>query len=245
MRIKSKIKIKICKGVLLVNLGSPDSPSVPDVRRYLREFLMDGRVLDVNWLRAFLHRSFCHSAVPSETIRARLPDGLDAGRLAVDRHQQTRPGGTAETRQRPGRTGDALPKPVHPGRGPEIARAGRGRTVFDSAVSALRDVELRNGGRAGEGSRGQNCAANANRGSTAVLRRAGLHRGAGGQRGGLSGTGLRPFAVQFPRHSGAAPAQVRPDRRPLPDGAGLLRRGQPGARDVLPRAMFQNRRRRS
>jgi len=37
------------KGVLLVNLGSPDSPSVPDVRRYLREFLMDGRVLDVPW----------------------------------------------------------------------------------------------------------------------------------------------------------------------------------------------------
>jgi ferrochelatase len=37
------------KGVLLVNLGSPDSPSVSDVRRYLREFLMDGRVLDVSW----------------------------------------------------------------------------------------------------------------------------------------------------------------------------------------------------
>jgi len=37
------------QGVLLVNLGSPDSPSVPDVRRYLREFLMDGRVLDVAW----------------------------------------------------------------------------------------------------------------------------------------------------------------------------------------------------
>jgi len=37
------------KGVLLVNLGSPNSPSVPDVRRYLREFLMDGRVLDVAW----------------------------------------------------------------------------------------------------------------------------------------------------------------------------------------------------
>src|ERR1035438_1185886 len=41
------------KGVLLVNLGSPDSPSVADVRRYLREFLMDGRVLDVNWLARF------------------------------------------------------------------------------------------------------------------------------------------------------------------------------------------------
>jgi protoporphyrin/coproporphyrin ferrochelatase len=41
------------KGVLLLNLGSPNSPSVSDVRRYLREFLMDGRVLDVNWLARF------------------------------------------------------------------------------------------------------------------------------------------------------------------------------------------------
>ena len=41
------------KGVLLANLGSPDSPSVPDVRRYLREFLMDRRVLDVNWFLRF------------------------------------------------------------------------------------------------------------------------------------------------------------------------------------------------
>lgn len=36
--------------VLLVNLGSPDSPSVRDVRRYLDEFLMDPRVMDVPWL---------------------------------------------------------------------------------------------------------------------------------------------------------------------------------------------------
>ncbi|MCS7089156.1 MAG: ferrochelatase [Verrucomicrobiota bacterium] len=36
--------------VLLVNLGSPDSPAVPDVRRYLNEFLMDPRVMDVPWL---------------------------------------------------------------------------------------------------------------------------------------------------------------------------------------------------
>lgn len=34
------------QGVLLVNLGSPDSTKTGDVRRYLREFLMDGRVLD-------------------------------------------------------------------------------------------------------------------------------------------------------------------------------------------------------
>src|SRR5579863_3344821 len=36
------------KGVLLVNLGTPDSPSTADVRRYLREFLMDPRVIDIN-----------------------------------------------------------------------------------------------------------------------------------------------------------------------------------------------------
>ncbi len=36
------------KGILLVNLGTPDSPEVSDVRRYLDEFLMDERVIDIN-----------------------------------------------------------------------------------------------------------------------------------------------------------------------------------------------------
>jgi ferrochelatase len=35
-------------GVLLVNLGTPDAPRAPEVRRYLREFLSDPRVLDMN-----------------------------------------------------------------------------------------------------------------------------------------------------------------------------------------------------
>ena len=34
-------------GVLLVNLGTPDSPQTPDVRRYLNEFLTDARVIDM------------------------------------------------------------------------------------------------------------------------------------------------------------------------------------------------------
>ena len=34
-------------GVLLVNLGTPDAPRTPEVRRYLREFLSDPRVLDM------------------------------------------------------------------------------------------------------------------------------------------------------------------------------------------------------
>lgn len=43
------------KGVLLVNLGTPDSPETADVRKYLREFLMDGRVIDIDgWKRWLL-----------------------------------------------------------------------------------------------------------------------------------------------------------------------------------------------
>lgn len=41
-------------GVLLVNLGTPDSPSVPDVRKYLREFLMDKRVIDIPFISRWL-----------------------------------------------------------------------------------------------------------------------------------------------------------------------------------------------
>lgn len=37
-------------GVLLVNLGTPDSPSVGDVRSYLSQFLNDPRVIDIPWL---------------------------------------------------------------------------------------------------------------------------------------------------------------------------------------------------
>jgi len=37
-------------GVLLLQLGTPDSPKVTDVRRYLSEFLNDPRVIDLPWL---------------------------------------------------------------------------------------------------------------------------------------------------------------------------------------------------
>ncbi len=44
--MSKKTKGKI--GVLLVNLGTPDTPNTPDVRKYLREFLLDKRVIDIN-----------------------------------------------------------------------------------------------------------------------------------------------------------------------------------------------------
>lgn len=37
-------------GVLLINLGTPQSPSVKDVRTYLTQFLNDPRVIDIPWL---------------------------------------------------------------------------------------------------------------------------------------------------------------------------------------------------
>lgn len=42
--------MKKTTGVLLVQLGTPDSPKVSDVRRYLTEFLNDPRVIDLPWL---------------------------------------------------------------------------------------------------------------------------------------------------------------------------------------------------
>lgn len=38
------------KVVLLINLGTPDSPKTGDVRKYLSEFLNDPRVIDIPWL---------------------------------------------------------------------------------------------------------------------------------------------------------------------------------------------------
>ncbi|NHA03343.1 ferrochelatase [Mucilaginibacter sp. HC2] len=42
------------KGILLVNLGTPDSQAVGDVRKYLAEFLMDKRVIDIHPFLRFL-----------------------------------------------------------------------------------------------------------------------------------------------------------------------------------------------
>ena len=42
------------KGVLLINLGSPDSTETKDVKRYLSEFLMDERVIDIAYWKRFL-----------------------------------------------------------------------------------------------------------------------------------------------------------------------------------------------
>ncbi|MFD1551651.1 ferrochelatase [Putridiphycobacter roseus] len=42
------------KAVLMVNLGSPDSTKTKDVKKYLAEFLMDERVIDIPYVSRFL-----------------------------------------------------------------------------------------------------------------------------------------------------------------------------------------------
>ncbi|MFQ5936865.1 MAG: ferrochelatase, partial [Acidiferrobacterales bacterium] len=48
------------QGFLLVNLGTPDAPTVPAVRRYLKEFLSDPRVIDIN---PFVRRVLLHGVI--------------------------------------------------------------------------------------------------------------------------------------------------------------------------------------
>ncbi len=67
-------------GALLVNLGSPDSPSEDDVRRYLNEFLMDGNVIDLPWLlRRMLVSFFVLPKRPAQSAKAYQSVWTDQG----------------------------------------------------------------------------------------------------------------------------------------------------------------------
>ena len=59
------------KGALLINLGSPDSPDPKDVKRYLEEFLMDERVIDLSKaLRTFLVKGIILNTRPKKSAKA-------------------------------------------------------------------------------------------------------------------------------------------------------------------------------
>lgn len=59
------------KGVLLVNLGSPDSPTPEDVKPYLSEFLMDERVIDVPlWARTIIVKGIILNTRPKASAEA-------------------------------------------------------------------------------------------------------------------------------------------------------------------------------
>lgn len=59
------------KGILLVNLGSPDSTKVSDVRKYLREFLTDPKVIDYPYIiRKFVVEAFILPTRPAKSAEA-------------------------------------------------------------------------------------------------------------------------------------------------------------------------------
>ena len=59
------------RGVLLVNLGSPEAPTVPAVRRYLNQFLMDPEVIDLPWpIRRLLVSCFILPTRPKASAHA-------------------------------------------------------------------------------------------------------------------------------------------------------------------------------
>ena len=76
------------KGVLLVNLGSPDSASIKDVKKYLDEFLMDERVLDMPyWKRFLLVKGIILNTRPKKTAVAyqKIWDKGDAPLVAISK----------------------------------------------------------------------------------------------------------------------------------------------------------------
>ena len=149
------------KAVLLVNLGSPDSTSVGDVRKYLREFLMDGRVLDMPWPVRFCVVNFAIlPSRPKESAHAYqkiwTPEGspLVVTSRNVQRKLQERVNAPVELAMRYQKPSiETVLK---------LNKARRGQAAFDPAVPALRDVELRIRRRAREKSGRANLAKNAN-----------------------------------------------------------------------------------
>ena len=69
---KDHPQIKFGKtGVLLINLGTPDSTKWLDIRRYLKEFLSDRRVIEVNpFLWQIILNIFILNFRPSKTAKA-------------------------------------------------------------------------------------------------------------------------------------------------------------------------------
>ncbi|MGF1678885.1 MAG: ferrochelatase [Candidatus Methylacidiphilales bacterium] len=79
------------QAVLLFNLGSPESTSIPDVRAYLKEFLLDPRVIDSPaWLRHLIVRGFILPFRPRKSAEAYREIWTEEGSplIVISRQQQ-------------------------------------------------------------------------------------------------------------------------------------------------------------
>ena len=83
-------------GVLLVNLGTPDATDYWSMRRYLKEFLSDRRVIEENRVKWWLVLNLIILTVRPSAQGARLRQDLEPGarRIAAEDHH-ARAGGEA------------------------------------------------------------------------------------------------------------------------------------------------------
>ena len=75
-------------GVLLVNLGTPDAPTPAAIRRYLKEFLTDRRVIENEFVPLEVCAKLHHPAAAVAAQSARLPENLESRkeRIAIQDH---------------------------------------------------------------------------------------------------------------------------------------------------------------
>ena len=180
-------------GILLANLGTPDAPDTPALRRYLREFLLDPRVIE---MPRVLWRLILHLCAP-------LPAGKSAALSGRSGPRRARPSSSSATPSRgapagaaardrhagPRRGRHALRQSVGP-RG--AARAGRQGVPPDpgaAALPAVRGGDHRLDDRR-RGRRADHLALGAGDPHDPSLpRRPGLHPGAGGEHPRALGAG--------------------------------------------------------
>ena len=232
-------------GVLLLNLGTPDGTDYWSMRRYLKEFLSDERVIDVNPLlwKPLLNLVILTTrpVAQRQGLRGDLEPG--AGRIAAAHHHPRAVRRARRSARRrlarprpPGRLGDALRQAVDAGGDAQDGRGGLHPAAPVRPLSAVRRGDHRDRLRSGvpRAARGALAAGGAHR--AALFRAPLVHRGArpldrGPPRRALLAAGGRARVV--PR-----PAQALPDaRRPVPlpvrqDRRGCCARASAGTRAV-------------
>ena len=72
-------------GVLLTNLGTPDNPTKKSLRKYLKEFLSDVRVVDYNRVLWFLilHGIILKACGTCAGSKTRIPGSASRGGLLI------------------------------------------------------------------------------------------------------------------------------------------------------------------
>ena len=213
-------------GVLLLNLGTPDGTGYWPMRRYLKEFLSDRRVIEVPrwkwWPILNLIILTVRPGPQGQGLRQDLEQGAQRG-AAQDHHARAGREARRRARRRAhrGRLGHALRQSEHGAAGiAQLQREGCDRilivplypqyaaattaTACDEAFRALMRTALAAGGAGG----------------AALLRRSRLHRRAGGldprppRRPRLRARGADRL---LPRHAAALPGERRPLPLPVPE----------------------------